>query len=219
MNILENIQGKCIHNRLAVRFDKDHNRILGKGLNGAPIVRVDKWTNEATKNEETSKLEENVDYKETHPQICVVTASNEKYPYKVGDKLFVHYMAYETAELGDLVTYDAMINADMVFFTILPDGSWKMAKDVYIGEAVVFGEEIRPSGIIASLGKKDQLRVNITHVPEPIENIHGVTIWNCIEVGEIAISIDKYNYEFAYDGKRYIKLTSKEIAGIYQEVA
>lgn len=219
MNILENIKGHCIHNRLAVRFDKDHNRVLGKGLNGINIIRVDKWTNDATKNEETSKQEENVDYKETHPQICVVTTSNEKYPYRIGDKLFVHYMAYETAELGDLVTYDAVIRADMVFFTILPDGTWRMAKDIYVGEAVILDEEITPSGIIASLGKKDQLRVKITHVPEPYQNEHGVTIKPCVEVGDIAISIDKYNYEFNLDGKRYVKLTSKEIAGVYQEVA
>lgn len=215
---MSKISGKCINNKIGVRFDSLHNRVLATGLNGLPILRVDKWTNEATKDEATSKLEENIDYKETHSQICVVTVENDKYPYRIGDKLFVHYMAWETADGGDIVTHNAVIIVDYVFFTILPDNSLKMAKDTYIGEPIFTDEEITPSGIFLQAGKKEALKVKILHVPEPYVNEYGHLIENVASIGDTVISIDQYNYEFNYNGKRYVRLTSKEIIGIYEEI-
>jgi hypothetical protein len=200
----------CINKYLSVKFDKDHNKIVGTGLNGLPIIRPDAWLHkDAANDHEKTTVEENVDYKETHPQICIVTAENPNYPYRVGDRLFVHYMAYETAAHGDIVTYEAIIIADYVFFKINLDGTWDLADDTYIGEPVINDEWVSPSGILVEMGKKDNLRVNITHVYKGASRR--------VKVGDIAISIDKYNYEFKYENKKYVKLSSHEIAGIYKE--
>lgn len=219
----------CANKYLAVRFNSDHNKIYELGNTGIKLYRPDEWAErdeygeiKLDENTGTTKFGYNTDYKDTHPQICVVTAPNPNYPYRVGDKLFVHYMAYETAACGDIETLEAIIIADYVFFRINPDGTWDLSNDTYIGEAVITGEEISPSGIIASLGKKDNLKVNITHVHQPYykknerypELVQNYRTYPVCNVGDTIISIDKYNYEFELDGKKYIKLSAHEIATV-----
>lgn len=223
----------CTNKYIAVKFNSDHNKFFELGDTGIKLYRPDEWVerddNSEIKLDEktgTSKFGYNVDYKETHPQICVVMASNPNYPYKVGDRLFVHYMAYETAECGDIVTMEAIIFADYVFFKINPDGTWDLANDTYIGEPVIIGEECTDTGIIASLGKKDNLKVKITHVCKPYykknerypELKPDKLTYPISNIGDTVTSIDKYNYEFTYENKKYIKLSAHEIAGVYQEV-
>lgn len=219
----------CANKYIAVKFNSNHNKVIELGDTGIKLYRPDEWVERDDYGEikldektGTTKFGYNVDYKETHPQICVVTASNPKYPYKIGDKLFVHYMAYETAECGDIETLEAIIIADYVFFRINSDGTWDLSNDTYIGEAVLIGEDITNTGIILSLGKKDNLKVKITHIHKPyykknerypeLESMH-LTYPIC-NIGDTVVSIDKYNYEFELDGKKYIKLSSHEIATV-----
>lgn len=210
------LSGTAIGDKLGVRFDRDHNKVVGKGLNGLAIIRPDAWLHkESTADGEKTTTAENVDYKETHSQICVVTIENPKYPYRVGDRLFVHYMAWETAQMGDIVTFDGIIHADYVFFVMKTDTEWVLAKDTYIGEPVFTDEVITPNGIFLQGGKKEQLKVKITHVCDPFINEHGQTVNPCVSVGDTAISIDKFNYEFKLNGKKYVRLNAHEIAGTY----
>lgn len=149
----------------------------------------------------TTRFEENENYLETNPQICTVIHSSAHHPYKVGDKLFVNYLAWEWREK----TEDGhLIEADSVFFVIGTDGSLSMEPHTYLGEAIYAEDVVTTSGILLSSGKKDNLRVRITHIPPNSD----------FEVGDTIVSIDKNNYELTYQGKKYVKITTDEIVGV-----
>lgn len=198
----------AVNGFLHVRFDPNHNKVVGKGVNGLDIIRPDEWLHRDNEGKQT--FQENTNYLETKPQVCTVLASNDNYPYQVGDKLFVHYMAWETAKCGDIVTNEAFIIADYVFFTILEDGSLKMADDNYLGKQIYTDDLITKSGIFLQGGKPKALQIKITHIPEKPPKWHDKFPAN---IGEIAISCDGYNYEFKYNGEKYIRLKNTEIAG------
>lgn len=193
-----------MNNRMSVKFNTDHNKVVGIGLNDIEIIRPDKWLNrEAEENDETtSRFDENVNYLETNPQICTVVHANRYLKYKEGDKLFLNYMAWEWTETTD---HGSIIDTDFIMFQIMGDGSLETVDDLYLGEAVYSEEEKTASGIILLAGKKDNLKVKITHVPR------GCSV---CEVGDTVMSVDKNNYEFNYGGKKYIKLVKDEIAAI-----
>lgn len=194
---------KLLNKAIIVRYITEHNSTIGTGINGVPIVRADLWLNtEAEVADEPSRFDENLNYLETHPQICVVVHPNSYADYKVGDKLFVHYMAWEWKEKAD---DGYVIETDYVFFKILPDDTFEMVKDNYLGTPI-YAKDEEVGGFIIAGEKKDNLQVDITHVPAD-------SIFN---IGERVISIDKNNYEFDYWGKRYIKLTKQEIVSHYE---
>jgi hypothetical protein len=230
MSEIDYTNARCMNNSLLVRFED--NLLFELGDTGIILQRAEQWlardrNGEIRTNEQdgTSKYEYNVDCRETHPQICKVLASNENYPYKKGDRLFCHYMAFESAKDGDIVTLQGIINADFVFFTIRPDGELIMADDIFIGEPIINDEVITKSGILAELGKKDLLKVKITHAHKPYYKRLRHDTWErsqyltnpVVEVGDIAVSVDQYNYDFEFNKKKYIKLKGSEIAGIWSE--
>ncbi len=165
------------------------------------------WVEDLSRDEtETTRFDENRNYLETHPQICTVIKGNGR--WRKGDEIFVHYMAYETAAFSVTGLDDAVIiDADFVFFRILASGEFEMAEDTYLGEAVINGDAVTASGIVFDLGKRDSLRVRITHVPADAR----------LSVGDVVFSVDKNNYEFNYrEGQRYIKLKTDEIGALCQ---
>lgn len=154
----------------------------------------------------TSRFDENTNYLETNPQIAVVKHPNAKLKYEVGDTVFLHYMAWEWAEPTD---DGHVIDTDFILFQILEDGTLEMIDDLYLGEAVYSSEEITPSGIILLEGKKDNLKVKLTHLPKNNKDL---------KAGDIVLSVDKNNYEFDYNGKKYVKIMRDEIVGVIGEV-
>jgi co-chaperonin GroES (HSP10) len=190
----------CINGQLVVQFDTSHNKVVGKGFNGIDIIRPDMWLYSHGDAETHTKFDENHNKLETDPQICTVIHANSKYPYKVGDRLFVHYMAYETAEKHDDGYW---IDAYFVFFTIEQDGKIKPVKDLYLAEPVFEQEKVTDGGIIIQGGKKDNLRLKIVVVPEN----------NVFDVGDTVLSIDKNNYTIKYQDKEYVKIMEHEIVG------
>lgn len=194
---------KCLNNLLKVQFED--SRIVKLGT--LELIRPEVWGDVDEggsvkyQPDGTQKLQFNTDLKETRPQICTVVISNDKYPYKVGERLFTHYMAVETCMDYDIATMMGYIDASRVFFAINADGSLRLADKVFIGDSVVIGEEVSQSGIIYGLGRKDRLRVRILHT-------HANS---GIDVGDVVMSIDAYNYEFTYEGKQYIMLRKDEI--------
>ncbi len=196
---------RLVNQSIIVEFLTDHNRVVAKGLNGLDIVRPERWLNKEADEEEGTRFEENVNHLETAPQICKILHTNDKLPYNAGDTVFVHYMAWENAEYTE---YGAVIDIDFVFFKINEDGTFEMRKDLYLGHAIYSDEEVTPSGIIMLAGKKDNLRVTITHVPEK------AAVCN---IGDTVVSIDKNNYEFDYYGTKYVKLTKDEIIAVCVE--
>lgn len=205
-------QCKAVNKYLGVRFDANHNKIIGKGIDGQGIIRADEWLHKDDDGKQT--FQENMNYLETKPQICEVLAANDRYPYKVGDKLFVHYMAWETAQCGDLITNEAVIIADYVFFTILSDGKMKMAENNYLGKQLYTDDIITKSGIFLQGGRPKSLQIRITNMPLNLPKWH---IKHPVNIGDTVISCDGYNYEFKYEGEKYIRLKDTEIAGVIRE--
>lgn len=205
-----------MNNWIAVQFDEKHNYTLGKGLKNLDIIRADKWIHREDDGEQGSKYNENVNYLETHPQICTVIYENQSHPYKRGDKLFVHYMAYETAEaaFGEDCENATIIDCDFIFFKILDGGSFEMKEGIYLGEQQYTEEEVRPSGIIIGGNKKEALKIRITHIPESPPKWHKE---HPIKVNDLILSIDDKNYELNFWGKRYVKLRYDEIAIIMMD--
>lgn len=198
--------GVCSNNYLYVKFHD--NREVGTGIGGIPIIRPDKWLQRDEDGRQV--FEDNKNGLETKPQICTVIASNPKYPYSVGDVIFVHYMAFEVAQNGDIVDNTGFIIADYVFFTILEDGNIKMADSIYIGEQVYTPEKATESGLIYDIGgKKETMQIMLTNVPDNLPKWHTEKPF---EVGDLVISCDPYNYEFAYNKRKLIRLTYNEIA-------
>lgn len=148
----------------------------------------------------TTQYQDNENYLETNPQIATILHPNATLPYKEGDTVFLHYMAWEWAEITE---YGHLIDTDFILFQIVGD-EIVMRDGVYLGEAVYSDEEVTPSGIILLEGKKDNLRVKLTHIPKD----------SILQVGQTVLSIDKNNYEFDYWGKKYIKLSESEIVGV-----
>jgi len=192
---------KLLNGKIGVKFDESHNKTLTKGLNDLDIVRADLWINREDDGEQSSKYNENLNYLETKPQIASVTITSASCDYKVGDKIFLHYMAYETAELTE---YGWIVDTDFILFQIMPDNTFKMVDGAYLGEQLLTDEVITETGIYLSGGKKEGLKVKITHVPDN----------NLISIGETVVTVDDKQYELNYWGKKYIKLVENEIVGV-----
>lgn len=194
---------RLIGDKLLVEWDKDHNKVFGKGINGVDIIRPDFWLNtEAVQTDGgVSRFEDNVNYLETNPQIATVVHASTSHGYKPGDKLFLNYMAYEWTEKTE---GGYIIDTDFILFQILPTGDLKLVDDVYIGE-IVHQREEKVSGFVVLRERKDSLKIKILYAPANHREQMGFGI------GSTVISIDKNNYEFNYNSKKYIKLTRIEI--------
>jgi hypothetical protein len=194
---------RLLNGIMMVTFLTEHNHKIGVGMNGLPIIRAEKWLNtEAEEADAPSRFDENENYLETNPQICVVRHESAQHDYKPGDKLFLHYMAWEWTELTE---YGHVVDTDHIMFKINEDDTFELIDDLYLGEAIYSDEEVTTSGIILLEGKKDNLRIRITHLPPNNTSLN---------IGDIVISIDKNNYEFDYWSKKYIKIMSDEIVGV-----
>lgn len=204
---------KVLNNKIIVEFDKNHNEVVGKGLNGLDIIRGHAWATVSDDEEMAKKYTVNTNYREVHPQICTVLHPSSNHDYKVGDKLFVHYMAAETCEyVGYLGITGYIIETDFIFFQILEDGIFKMVDGLYLGEQQYTAEEIRPSGIFIGGGVKEGLKVRITHIPEKFPKWYKE---HPINIGDLVLTIDDKQYELDYWGKKYIKLVDSEIVGTF----
>lgn len=194
---------RLLNNYICVIFITDHNHKIGIGLNGMPIIRAEKWLNtEAEEADAPSRFDENENYLETNPQICIVKHPSAYHGYQPGDKLFLHYMAWEWAEATE---YGYVVEADQILFKINEDETLMVVNDTYLGEFLYEREEETETGFVTVKEKKDSLKIKITHLARNHNEAFGFGI------GDVIISIDKNNYQFNYNGGKYIKLTRDEI--------
>jgi co-chaperonin GroES (HSP10) len=195
----------CLHNKIKVQFED--NTIIKIG--NVDLVMAKEWASRdkygdvKLDDNGNTKFEENVNYLESKPQICTVIAANNKYPYKVGDRLFCHYMSFETASNGNIADLTGYIIADYVILTFNEDGTYKMADGIYLGKQELTKEEITPSGIYLSGGKAKICEVRLKHLPNETP----------FEQEQIILTIDNYNYPCVIDGEKYIMLREHEIVG------
>lgn len=192
---------RVLHGRIAVRFDEDDKKLFNVG--GVELYRPDEWLHKSEEGKTT--YAENVNYLETKPQRATVTHVNKKFPYSIGDKVFLHYMAHTTSTYADEATKDAFVFAEYVFLTFNEDGTYKMADGIHFGEQVFSEDEKTPNGIIINvLGHKPKLcQIKLTHVPEGSD----------YKVGEVILTVDSYQYPANVDGKDYIMVRDREIVG------
>jgi len=196
---------KAILNKIGIAFDENHLKSYNLG-NGIQLQRAEAWRGREGDDRTNTKMETNVNHLETNPQIGTVIIENDEYPYKKGDVVFMHYLAYETFE--DKVEVDGqdvyLIAESFIFFTIVGD-ELKMKSKHYLGRVKISDPPKTTSGIyLTSLEVvKDDLRVNITHVPGDERKV--------CEVGEEVIPIDKSNYPIKLGDIEYVLLKEQEI--------
>lgn len=102
-----------IGNTLAVIFNGDHNTLFDIG--GIQLERAKSWEHKAGTESEHKLTAGNVNKIMVNPQMAIVFESNDPF-FKVGDKVFTHYLAYESADFIQLEKEVAIIDKDLVIF-------------------------------------------------------------------------------------------------------
>lgn len=193
----------CPNNNIFVKYDLTHNKEFDLG-NGVKLIRPDAWHVNDNSLEDTTKTESNVNKLEVHPQIATVVHGNRKFPYHKGDKVFLHYMAFEWAEEfnidGEPCT---LVDADYVLF-VIKDEEFVMPSDYYLGEQVYKEGEKTASGIYltSQAEVKVAMEIKITHKPA-----------NCdfVDIGETVLTVDDKQYVLKINNKEYVWLKKSEI--------
>lgn len=195
---------RLIGDNIGIQYDKKHNKVVKIG--DIELIIQHEWDDNQTDDGYT-RTNGNVNLLEVVPQIATVVAPNDKFPYKEGDKVFLHYMAHEWKEPLNYGGMDFdVVDANYIFFKIV-DEQIVLADDHYLGERVFEKEQIRPSGIIININEKPVAsHIKITHVPQNSSKSY-------IKEGFQAITCDDKQYEFTYKEKKYVKLVADEIVG------
>lgn len=208
---------RAIGNKIGVVFDDNHLKTYDLG-NGIKLHRAETWVGKEGDEEGFTKTESNVNHLETNPQIGWVVMPNDKYDLKVGDKVFMHYLAFE--EFEEKIEIDGkdcyLIEENFIFFT-MENGEYKMRPNTYLGTIIINEPPKSTFGIYLTSQDafKNDLKISITHSPIPVTNEHGVFIENVCKVGDIVMPIDRSNYPLTVDEVEYVMLKDTEIVAIY----
>lgn len=210
---------KCINRNIGVVFDETHLKTYDLG-NGIKLDRAESWAVREDDGETSSKIATNVNHLEVNPQIGWIAITNDKYPFKVGDKVFMHYLAFEMFEDRIVDEQDRevyFVDANYIFFTIKEE--LEMMPKVYLGIPKIEEPPKTASGIYTtSLEEvKNEMSITITHVPESVCNDFGITLPMVAEIGDKVVPMDKLNYYIKLDNKEYVVLKEHEIIGICQD--
>jgi len=196
---------KCINDWIFVSYD-DRSKFYHTLPNGVELVIPIVWEQRDEYGFYTGQRTENLDRKEANPQVCYVLSENPRYPeYKVGDKLFTHYLEYENGDtvLGEVT--GKMIKGNSVFFKVGEGGEMLPTKGTYIAERIA-GKRFTPLGILLPDWipnfKKCHVRLTVTPTDSPYN------------VGDVVLTIDDNQYMFEYEGKVHVKVYDHEIIGV-----
>lgn len=198
---------EAINRNLGVVFDEEDKRFFDLG-NGITLERADAWRFNEGSEEKNTRVETNVNHLEVNPQFARVVVENPILPYKAGDILFLHYLAYETfEELFELQGEDKVcfIDDSYVLFKIEGD-KFILPKGVYLAEEVLEDAPQTASGIFLTpfTHTKDDLVIRIKHCP--VEALIYAD-------GELVISLDVHNYPIEVYGQKYFVIKEDEIVG------
>ena len=198
---------RAVNNNLGVVFDEEDKRFFDLG-NGVKLERADAWRfNEGTQ-EKNTRVETNVNHLEVNPQFARVVVENPNLPYKCGDIVFLHYLAYETfEELFTLYGEDKVcfIEESYILFKIEED-KFILPKGVYLAEEVLEDAPQTSSGIFLTpfTHTKDDLVIRIKHCP--VEDA-------IYAEGDLVISLDVHNYPIEVFDQNYFVIKEDEIVG------
>lgn len=208
---------RAIGNKIGVVFDDNHLKEYDLG-NGIKIHRAESWIGKEGNETSHTKTQSNVNHLETNPQIGWVGMANDKYDLKVGDQVFMHYLAFE--EFEEKIEIDGkdcyLIDESFIFFT-MKNGDYKMRPNTYLGTIIIDEPPKSAFGIYLTSQEavKNDLKICITHTPMPQINDHGVLIDNVCKMGDIVMPVDRSNYVLKADEVEYVMLKDTEIVGIY----
>lgn len=211
---------KCINRNIGIVFDESHLKTYNLG-NGITLERAEAWKVRDDDGETNSKIATNVNHLEVNPQIGWVAITNDKYPFQIGDKVFMHYLAFEMFEDKIVDEEDRevyFVDAGYIFFTIKEE--LEMCPKVYLGIVDIDEPPKTDSGIyLTSLEEvKNEMSITITHAPEIVPNDFGIVIPRVAEVGDKVVPMDRSNYNIKLDDKDYVVLKEHEIIGICQDL-
>lgn len=199
----------CKNVNLFVSYDMSHNKVFS--IAGIEIIRPDEWEAEKLSEDAMKQTESNVNKLDVHPQIATVLIPNLKFPFKKGDKVFLHYMAFEWAERLEIEGESGfMIDAEYVLF-VMEDGKYIMPKDYYLGEQVYAEAERTASGIYVTPFDtvKKAMEITITHKPQGDDYVG---------IGDTVYSVDDKQYVLKVDGKEYVWLKKSEIIAKKEDI-
>jgi hypothetical protein len=157
----------------------------------------------------------NVDIRGNSDQVGIIVSapSDEKF-FNDGDKVLTHYLASADSNCFHYGGKDYYrVTKAQMFAKIHEDETLEPAEDIYFCDDVVV-DSTTESGILTTFdGKKNELlKLVITHIPSSISKVWADDKLN---VGDVIMPFDNYNYKFTYNKKEYVKIEHKFISGVY----
>jgi hypothetical protein len=184
---------KSIGDNIIVKYEIGHNRNIKIGDVTIEISR-----------------ECNIDLKEGNDQKGVVVGVSDGEQWlKEGDVVFTHYLS---SDKGNMFEHDGekywRVPKRNVFFKVNQDGTLETNDGVYLCEQLVVEQPKTASGIYLTPFdvKEDTLRLKVTHKPRDAKGI---------DVGDVIMSSDAYQYVLKYNGLEVVKIDYNFISGIY----
>lgn len=133
---------------------------------------------------------------------------------KPGDSIITHYLSSND---GNAFDNDGetlyRVTEREIFAKIHQDDTLEPLKDIYFCEQVKT-EAITSSGIYLTtdVDIKEPMKLKVTHVPSSLDD---KWIDDKINVGDLIMSQDDFQYTFNYNKKTYIKIEQKFISGVF----
>jgi len=185
--------------KVIVKFEHDFDSTVVKQASG--LIIPERYVIESGDEDADTAWGVTTDRKAINPQVIDILSGEY-----AGRRAFVHYGAFEVAKwLND---HQAVIPEAMILFFIEPISC---VPGTYLGDEVYSEYEKTAAGIIlsSSLETKEGVKIYITNIPE---NAHPL-----VRVGTTVITVDQFQYDLIYEGKKYIKVDQREIVGIETE--
>ena len=157
----------------------------------------------------------NTDVRGYHEQIGIIKCAPEGHDFfKEGDRVLTHYLASDKGneiEINKEIYH--RVTLPQIFLRINEDDSFTLAEDIYLCEYSNVSS-VTESGILTTFNgeKKEDLKLIVTNLPSSVNKRWAD---DPINVGDVLMPQDNYNYTFTYKKKEYVKIEHKFIMGVY----
>jgi len=157
----------------------------------------------------------NTDVRGYHEQIGIIKCAPEGHIFfKEGDRVLTHYLASDKGneiEINKEIYH--RVTLPQIFLKINEDDSFTLAEDIYLCEYSNVSS-VTESGILTTFNgeKKEDLKLIVTNLPSSVNKRWAD---DPINVGDVLMPQDNYNYTFTYKKKEYVKIEHKFIMGVY----
>jgi co-chaperonin GroES (HSP10) len=157
----------------------------------------------------------NTDVRGYHEQIGIIKCAPEGHDFfKEGDRVLTHYLASDKGneiEINKEIYH--RVTLPQIFLRINEDDSFTLAEDIYLCEYSNVSS-VTESGILTTFTgeRKEDLKLIVTNLPSSVNKRWAD---DPINVGDVVMPQDNYNYTFTYKKKEYVKIEHKFIMGTY----